>query len=311
MVFCLFGAFSKFGAAVIVAQTLLTYTKWSRLRLYKPCPENTFGEASDNAVRVANVHVGTRLPTVAPPPSPAPQCIDDIPSAHSEPFRLSEISPHKQPPSASQPSAAAHTGTLQQGRQHAMTPMRQAKKRVSMDGDPTPEYHRRKKGKTVLADSDSERRSSDEEVSQALPLPAKKAGHEDQPVTHSETRDSTRHGNSSKSALPSARTKYKPKLNSSSGCKGPTLDAFPYLSSSRRVHGTINKDKGKRGQGQSKAANIQSEPSLNGFSANSRLRQARRTRKGNAVQPLHGGQRSGPISTADLPLIEKQVREVY
>lgn len=292
---------------MIVARTLLTYANRSLLRLYKSWPENSLTEASNDADRVANADIGCRLPAaVVLPPSPTPECSNDIPSAHSEPFRLSEISPHKQSLNAPQPRPPACTGTLQQGRQHAMTPMRPARKRVSTDADLPQEYHRRKKGKTIFANADSERRSSDEVVSQAPPLPAKKAGHEDQPVTHSETCGSMRHPNSSKPTLPSARTKYRPKPNSSTQCKGPTLDAFPYLSSSRLVHGTTKKDKGKRDEEQSKAANVHSKSSLNGFSANSHLRQARRT------EFHHGRQRSGPVSTADLPLIEKkQVREVH
>lgn len=190
-----------------------------------------------------------------------------------------------------------------------MSPMRPAKKRVSMDADLPKEYPRRKKGRTMLANADSERRSSDEAVSQAPPRPDEKTSHEDQPVTHAETCDNTWHPDSSKSTLPTARTKYRPQLNSSPSCKGPILDAFPYLAKSRQGHGTIDKDKGKRDQGQFKAASARSGSSMGRFSANSRLRQSR---QGDAGEHSHKRQRSGPVSTADLPLIEKkQVREVH
>ena len=300
MVFC------TFDADVIVAQTLLTYM--ALLRLYKPLPEDSFVEASNDAVRMADAGVEPRLPATAIPPSFPPQCMNDIPGTHGEQFRLSEISPHKSPPNAPQPSSPAYTGALQDGVQHAISPMRPAKKRVSMDTDQPQEYHRRKRGKTMLADADSERGSSDEAVSQAPPRAAKKVNHENPPVTHSETHDSTQHPDSSKSTLPSARTKYRPKLTSSQ-CKGPTLDAFPYLSSSRQAHERINKGKGKRDEGESKTASVRSESSLIGFSARSRLRQDKRTKQENPIGHAH--QRFGPASTADLPLIEKPVRELH
>jgi len=180
-----------------------------------------------------------------------------------------------------------------------MSPMRPAKKRISTDADQPQEHHRRKRGKIMLAAADSVRGSSDEVVSQAQPHPAKKGMHEDPPVTHSETRDSTYHLGPSKSTLPSARTKYRPKLTSS-WCKGPTLDAFPYSSGSRQVQGRC-----KRDAGQSKAASFRSVPSLSGFSANSRARQEK-TIQEHAIASSNTRQRSGPTSTADLPLIEKK-----
>jgi hypothetical protein len=290
--------------------TLLTYAKRALLRLYKPWPEESFIEASNDAVRVADAGVEPRPPVAVKPPSFPPQCINDITSAHSEQFRLSEISPHKPPPSRS--SSPAYTGTLQDGMQHAISPMRPAKKRVSMDTDQPQEYHRRKRGKTMLADTDSERGSSDEAVSQAQPRAAKKANHvhEDPPVTHSETRNSTQHPDSSKSTLPSARTKYRPKLTSSR-CKGPTLDAFPYLSGSRQAHERMNKGKGKRDEREPKAASVRSQSSLNGFSARSHLRQDKRTKQENPTGSSHARQLFGLASTADLPLIEKPVRELH
>ena len=293
---------------MIVVQTLLAYAKRALLRLYKPSPEDSFREAPNDAVRVADAGVELRPPADAIPPSFPSQCIIDIPSNHSKPFRLSEISPHKPLPNG-QPSSPAYTGTLQDGRD-AMSPMRPAKKRVSMDADQPQEYHRRKRGKTMLADADSERGSSDEAVSQAQPRGAKKANHEDPPVTYSETRDSTQHPDSSKLTLPSARTKYKPKLTSSR-CKGPTLDAFPYLSSSRQARERVNKGKGKRDEGKSKAASVRSESSLIAFSAGSRLRRDKRTKHENAIESSHARQHFGPASTADLPLIEKPVRELH
>lgn len=247
-------------------------------------------------------------------PSLSPQRINDNPSSHSEPFRLSEISPHKLPPEPLQPSSPVHTGTLQDGKQLAMSPMRPAKKRVGTDGDQPREYHRRKRGKTMLADRDFERGSSNEAVSQGQPgLGLAKATHVQVArfVTHPETRDSTQHPDGSKSTLPSARTKYKPKPTSSSRCKGPTLDAFPYVSNSRQVHERISKGRGKRDEQQFKAASVRSEPSLSGFSASSHLRQKKRTRQENAIASSHTRQRSGP-STGDLPLIEKKpVRELH
>ena len=133
IVFYDFGAFSKSDADVIVVQTLLAYAKRALLRLYKPSPEDSFREAPNDAVRVADAGVELRPPADAIPPSFPSQCIIDIPSNHSEAFRLSEISPHKPLPNG-QPSSPAYTGTLQDGRD-AMSPMRPAKKRVSMDAD--------------------------------------------------------------------------------------------------------------------------------------------------------------------------------
>lgn len=121
-------------------------------------------------------------------------------------------------------------------------------------------------------DTDPERRSSDEVVSQAQAL------HGEQVVTHPETRDGTRL-DSAKSTLPTARTKYRPQISVTSQCKGPTLDAFPYLSSSRQVQEAMNKGRGKRDERQSKTA---------------------------AVRYSHARQQSGPTSTGDLPLIDKK-----
>ncbi|KAH0825968.1 hypothetical protein J3R83DRAFT_7563 [Lanmaoa asiatica] len=286
------------GRLVSYSQRLI-----SSIGLYKPWPENSPTEASKDAVRVEDARVGTLPSAAAPLLSPPPQFIDDIFNAHSEPLRLSEISPHKQPPNAPQPNFATHNVTLQEGGQHDISPMRPAKKRVSMDADLPQEFHRRKKGKMMLANTDSDRRSSDEAVSQAPPFPDKNASHEDQSVTQSETCNNMRHSDSSKSTLPSARTKYRPKLNPSSQCKGPTLTAFPYLSKSRQTHGTINKGKGKRDGKQAKAASVRSETSPSGFS---RLRQDERTRQGTVIESAHEHQRSGPVSTTDLPLMEKK-----
>lgn len=251
-----------------------------------------------------DAHVETQ-PAAAKPPPFSPQCNNDISKTCSEPLRLSEISPHKLQPKAIRPSSPANTGILQDGRDHAISPMRPTKKRVSTDEDPPQEYRRRKRGKMMAADADFERGSSKVAVSQDQPH-AKKATrvHEEQPVTYPETCDSTQHPESSKSTLPSPRTKYKPKLTSSR-CKGPTLDAFPYLSSSRQVHERVNK-------GQSEGVRVRSQSSMSGISSSSRLRQARTIRQENAIESSHTHQRSGLASTADLPLIEKkQVRKLY
>ena len=90
-------------------------------------------------------------PVAVIPPSFPPQCNNDIRSTHNKKFRLSEILPHKPAPNAPQPSSPAYTRVLQDGRQYAMSPMRPAKKRVSMDTDQPQEYYRRKRGKTMPA----------------------------------------------------------------------------------------------------------------------------------------------------------------
>lgn len=234
------------------------------------------------------------------PPSLPPQWINDIPNTHSEPLRLSEISPHKQPLNSPQPSSPANAGSVQDGRQYAVSPMRPAKKRVSTDADPPPEERRRKRGKTH-ADADSERESSNEAVSQGPAQQAKKTlVRKDQTVTHPETRDSAQRLDASKSTLPSVRTKYRPKLTSSFQCKGSTS----YLSSSRRVHEGISRSR-RRGD------EVQSMTALSGFSAGLRLRCDKSARQEDVTESTHTHQRSGPTSTADLPLIEKLVRELH
>lgn len=219
-------------------------------------------------------------------------------SARREPLRLSEISPQKNPPSPSPPNVLpgpifpAYSGAVvQDGRQHAMSPMRPAKKRfiTTQDADLPQEegchVRARKKGKTmppasdeVEAEAECARGSSKEAVSQGYPRVEEKEktkktktsqDHEGEPVSRDETRRATRqrqdlgpcssstdknkdrdHG---KPMLPSARTKYRPKLDSSSGSgafqrKGPTLHRFPYLvdGASRQVHGPVVETSGDK-----------------------------------------------------------------
>ncbi|KAF8435823.1 hypothetical protein L210DRAFT_851462 [Boletus edulis BED1] len=292
-----------------LAERLVSYSQKliSSIGLSKPCPENSFREASNDAVRVADARIETRPPAADASPSLPPQCINETSSDHGEPFRLSEISPHKQPLNSPKSSSPAYTGVPQHGKPHPMSPMRPAKKRVSMDADQPEEFHQRKRGRTIFADATSERGSSNEAVSQGQPRPAGATHmHEDQSIMHPETRDSAQGPDSSKAILPSARTKYKPKLTSSSECKGPTLDAFPYLSCSRQVHERMNKGKGKRDGRQRKATSFLSKSSPSEVSGGTHLRHDKRARHENAIESSHARQRSGLTSTADLPLIEKK-----
>lgn len=297
--------FSKFTAHVIVGQTLLPYAKRLLLRLYKPWSEGSSSEAPNDAVTVADAPAQTRTPAAVLAPSPPPPRTNDAASARHEPLRLSEISPRKLPASAPQPNSPALSGTVQQGRRDAVSPMRPAKKRVSMDADLPPECHRRKKGKVTLANADSERGSSDEAGSQD-PL----ATGEAQTVTHPAAHDRTRHPDSL-SNLPSARTKYKPQFSFSSECKGPTLDAFPYLSSSRRVRETIDRSKNKCDEAPSKRSSVLSDCSASRRSTSSLLRRDKRTRYGHTVRSSLQRKHSGPSSAGNLPLAEKkQVRSI-
>ncbi|KAI9566305.1 hypothetical protein HD554DRAFT_1178283 [Boletus coccyginus] len=223
-------------SAVGLADRLVSYSQKliSSIGLYKPFPESSFIEVSNDSVRMAGPRIEIRPPAPAMPSSHPPQSINDISSTHNEPLRLSEISPHKLLCNAPRPGSPAYTETLQDGREHAMSPMRPAKKRISMDADQPQEYHRRKRGKIMPADGDSPRRGTActrIHLSRTL-----------------------------------KRVTYRPKLTSS-WCKGPTLDAFPYSSGPRQVHDTINRGKCNRDAGQSKAASVRSVPSLSGFSA--------------------------------------------
>ncbi|KAG9309069.1 hypothetical protein JVU11DRAFT_10951 [Chiua virens] len=275
----------------------------SSFGLSKPKSEQCLPVIPHNVVRVENPRNGPLPPAAAEPPPLPPRRIKDIPSAHDvEPLRLSEISPHKPPDSP------AYSGRLQDGRQHAMSPLRPAKKRASTDGDQLQEHHRRKRGKMMPVDVDLERGSSDEEICQGPVAPRPdQVNDEDHMVTHSETRDNARHSDSLKSTLPSARTKYRPKLKFSSRCKGPILDPFPYLSKSRQVHREINQGNGQRNETQSKTARIASGSLLNRRSARTRLRRENNSSEANTIELSHGRQLSGPTSTVvDLPLIEKK-----
>ncbi|KAF8131417.1 hypothetical protein EV363DRAFT_1329982 [Boletus edulis] len=285
-----------------LAERLVSYSQKliSSIGLSKPCPENSFREASNDAVRVADARIETRPPAADASPSLPPQCINETSSDHGEPFRLSEISPHKQPLNSPKSSSPAYTGVPQHGKASSH-------KRVSMDADQPEEFHQRKRGRTIFADATSERGSSNEAVSQGQPRPAGATHmHEDQSIMHPETRDSAQGPDSSKAILPSARTKYKPKLTSSSECKGPTLDAFPYLSCSRQVHERMNKGKGKRDGRQRKATSFLSKSSPSEVSGGTHPRHDKRARHENAIESSHARQRSGLTSTADLPLIEKK-----
>ena len=210
--------------------------------------------------------------------------MNDTRSARHRPFRLSEISPHKSPLDAAQPNSPGHTENLQDGR-CTVSPIRPAKKRVSTDADLVPDGHLRKKGKTMTADEKacgfSDTVCQDQTRGQAH--------HE---VMHGPPCGTTRRV---ESMMPNARTKYRSRFDFSSGCKGPTLDPFPYLSRSRQVRRSWIK--GKRSEGPLNTA--RSESVQNG-------RHDERTEDNNAA--CHGHAR-GPFWGGDLPLIEKkQVR---
>ncbi|KIJ66572.1 hypothetical protein HYDPIDRAFT_26908 [Hydnomerulius pinastri MD-312] len=288
-----------------VAERLVSYSQKliSSIGLYKPRPESSFTEDTNGAARTDNTCTRTRSSSAAAfSPSTASQSLspstNDIPSAKDEPLRLSEISPHKVPRNNPQQTSASRAGSPQHG-QRAMSPMRQGKKRPSMDVDlSTQEHHQRKKGKTVLpsAEIEAERGSSEQEGA----IPQGSAGKNLEDLSISDTRNSR----FPTSTLPNARTKYRPKLNSSSQRKA--IHAVPQLSNSRQAHGTISKGKGKYVEERPKASTTRSASSLNRASANSRFRHHATRVDGKNAQSARAHERSGPSSVAELPLLEKK-----
>ncbi|KAF9235381.1 hypothetical protein BU15DRAFT_51475 [Melanogaster broomeanus] len=274
------------------------------LRLYKARSESSVTEGANEGAD--GVCVGTQHSTAVFPSLPLPSSPNTTPSAHDEPLRLSEISPRKAPLNDHQHPSASRTGSPQDGQQRAMSPMRRGKKRPSMDRGRSP-TECRKKGRTVLPGAESERGSSEEEGSIPQPWVEKNTHHEDQPVTNSETREVTRHSGFPKSTLPHVRTKYRPKLNCSPQRKGPSAQGFPYSSNVRQVHGTITMGKGKYVEAQPKASITRSTSSLNSPSASSRYHRHATRMEGKNSRSVRARERSGPSSTAELPLFEKQL----
>ncbi|KAF9218551.1 hypothetical protein BS17DRAFT_526590 [Gyrodon lividus] len=257
-----------------MAERLVSYSQKliSSIGLYQPRSGNSFTEDSNDLASPDDAGVRTRPSAAVRPPSILLLSSSNyIPGANDEPLRLSEISPRKAPPHDPQNTSASRAS--QDGQQRAMSPMRPGKKRSSTGaGSSSQEYHRRKKGKTVLPSAEFERGSSqEEECSIAQPYTDKNMHHEGQPIMNSEAREDPRNSGFPKSTLPNTRTKYRPKLNSSQH-KGPTLQAFPHLSNLRQVHGTITKGKGKYAEEQPKVPTTRSVSSLNSFSASSRSR---------------------------------------
>ncbi|KAF8838695.1 hypothetical protein BDN67DRAFT_991188 [Paxillus ammoniavirescens] len=223
------------------------------------------------------------------------------PRANDEPLRLSEISPRKAPPHDPRVTRASNP---QDGQQRAMSPMRCGKKRCSMDaGLPSQEYHGRKKGKTVLPSAEAERGSSGEESSKTRPCTTL---HEDQTVTNSETRQGSRKPGSPKSTLPTARTKYRPKLNCAQH-NGPSMQAFSHMSKLRQVHGTITKDKGKYVEEQPKASAVRCASSLSSSSVSFKSHHPPARVEGKNSRSVRARDHSGPSSAVDLPLFEKKL----
>ncbi|KIJ04338.1 hypothetical protein PAXINDRAFT_183178, partial [Paxillus involutus ATCC 200175] len=280
-----------------MAERLVSYSQKliSSIGLYKAGSGNSFTEGDDskNTASTDDARVGTRSSApVLPPSMPLPSSPKN-PRANDEPLRLSEISPRKAPPHDSRVTRAANP---QDDQQRAMSPMRCGKKRSSMDaGLPSQEYHGRKKGKTVLPSAEAERGSSGEESSNTRPCTML---HEDQIVTNSETRQGSRKPGSPKSTLPTARTKYRPKLNCAQH-KGPSMQAFSHISKLRQVHGTITKDKGKYVEEQPKASTVRSSASSKSHHPPARV-------EGKNSRSVRARDHSGPSSAVDLPLFEKK-----